>query len=43
MLNLFGKVPSNKQFKICVDSTMQEELTPRPVTQDLELYVVEIK
>ena len=43
MLNLFGKVPSNKEFKICLDSSMEEELTPRLVTTDLELYVVEIE
>ena len=43
MLNLFGKVPSNKVFRVCTDSGMTLELTPRQVTYDMEIYVVEVK
>ena len=43
MLNLFGKVPANKTFRVCIDSAMTLELTPKQVTYDMELYVVEVK
>ena len=43
MLNLFGKVPSNKEFRVCTDSAMILELTPRQVTYDMKIYVVEVK
>ncbi len=43
MLNLFGKVPTNKEFKICLDSSMTTLLTTRQVTSNMEVYVVEVK
>lgn len=43
MLNLFGKVPTSKEFKVCVDSSMTTELTSRQVTSNMEVYVVEVK
>lgn len=43
MLNLFGKVPANKEFRVCTDSAMTLELTPRQVTYDMEIYVVDVK
>ena len=43
MLNLFGKVPSNKEFRICLDSSMTTPLTTRQVTSNMEVYVVEVK
>mgnify|MGYP003289732863 CR=1 FL=1 len=43
MLNLFGKVPTNKTFRVCLDSSMEVELTSFRVTKDLELYVIEKK
>lgn len=43
MLNLFGKVPTSKQFMVCVDSAMTSPLTSQPIRSNMEIFVVEVK
>ena len=43
MLNLFGKVPQTKQFKVCIDSGMKTVLQPTTIRNNMEIFVVEIK
>jgi hypothetical protein len=43
MLNLFGKIPQTKQFKVCIDSAMTTLLQPMTIRNNMDIYVVEIK
>lgn len=43
MLNLFGKIPQTKQFKVCVDSAMTTLLQPMTIRNNMDVYVVESK
>ncbi len=43
MLNLFGKIPQNKQFKVFVDSGMTTVLQPMTIRNDMDIFVVESK
>ena len=43
MLNLFGKVPTNQEFIICLDEEMTIRLDSMIIRNDLEVYVVAVE
>ncbi len=43
MLSIFGKIPTNKTFKVCLDPNMENELTTITAKSNIELYVIELK